>query len=149
MALDEQELAREPDITNLTARHLYEIRPEAQPGAAEARAAMYLALFRKAGVAMSLGPSTDPGVKGQLPAPGGVYLFWSPTPGVILYRYRRGTLVPVPVPVPERVGQEKPAREWRWELEPLSRAQEQALLTGTAGAIMLMLMLMLLAPVGV
>ena len=148
-ALDDQELAREPDIANLTLRHIFEIRPEAQLAAAEARVAMYLALFQKAGVSMFLGPTTDPGVKGALPAPDGVFLFWSPSPGVILYRYRKGTLVPVPVPVPERQGQEKPAREWRWELEPLSRVQEQALLTGAAGAIMLILMMMLLAPAGV
>lgn len=33
-----------------------------------------------------LGPSNDPGVQGVVPSPNGVVAFWSPSPGVILYR---------------------------------------------------------------
>lgn len=146
-ALTATELASQPDITNISILHLFQIRPEGQEAQAAAIASMQVAAFRQGGVAMSLGPTTDPGTRGQLPAPDGVYLFWSPQPGVIVYQYRKGQLVPVPVP--QREGQKKSTPEWRWELKPLTRAQEQALLTGTAGAIMLMLMLMLLAPAGV
>ena len=113
---------------------------------------MFVALFRKANAAMMLGPMTDPGVTGQLPAPDGVFQFWSPGPGVILYRYRKVRPVPVPVPVPvpapARQDQKKPSG-MRFELEPLPQVAPEALLPGTAGALMLILMMILLAPVGV
>jgi hypothetical protein len=149
-ALNAWERSLRPDITNLTLRHLFEIRPEAQVAEARAKVALYLGLFGKAGFTMSPGPTGDPGAAGQLPAPGGVFIFWSPEPGVIVYQYRRGHLVPVPVPVPaaERGPQKQPTHGWRWELEPLSRAQEQAILTGATGTVLLILMMLLLAPVG-
>src|SRR5262249_58448563 len=88
-ALSEDELGLMPDITNLTRLHLYEIKPLAAQAAGSAKAAMYVSLFAKAGVAVALGPTTEPGVEGGIPAPGGVYMFWSPQPGVIVYQYRR------------------------------------------------------------
>lgn len=147
-ALSASERARRPDVSNLTLRHLYEIRPWTQQAEARATVSLYLGLYAKGGFTMSLGPTGDPGATGQLPAPDGVFIFWSPEPGVILYEYRKGRLVPVPVPAAERGKQKQPAREWRWELEPLTRAQEQALLTGAAGTALLILMMLLLAPVG-
>jgi Domain of unknown function (DUF4157) len=101
-ALSEDELALMPDITNLTRLHLYEIKPLATEAAGAAKAAMYVSLFAKAGVAVTLGPTTEPGVEGGIPAPAGVYMFWSPQPGVIVYQYRKGKLVPVPCSNPSR-----------------------------------------------
>jgi hypothetical protein len=149
-ALTEEELRREPDIANTSIMDLFEIRPENQLGEAAARAAMFVALFRRANAAMMLGPMTDPGVTGQLPAPAGVVQFWSAAPGVILYCYRKmaPVPVPVPVPVPELQDQKNPSGI-RFELEPVPEVAPEALLPGTAGALMLILMMILLAPVGV
>jgi hypothetical protein len=144
-ALNDGERALMPDIANLTRLHLYEIKPlAAQPlGAAKAR--RYLGLFARAGVAMTLGPTGEPGTSGGVPAPGGVYMFWSPEPGVIVYQYRRARLVPVPVPEPEPVV----VRRWQFELQPLTPQQRAAVTTTTVGGAMLLVMMLLLAPVGI
>jgi len=143
-ALSDNELGLMPDITNLTRLHLYEIKPLAAEAAAAAEAAMYVGLFAKAGVTVMLGPTTEPGVEGGIPAPGGVYMFWSPQPGVIVYQYRRGKLVPVPVLDPE------PAKERRWKFEfrPLTQQQQAAVATVTVGGMLLLIAMILLAPVG-
>lgn len=92
-ALTESELAMKSDIVNLTRLHLYEIKPVAAQALAATRAALYLGAFGRAGIAMRLGPIGEPGTEGGIPAPGGVFLFWSPQPGVIVYQYRGGRLV--------------------------------------------------------
>jgi hypothetical protein len=111
------------------------------------QAAEYVQIFARAGITMSLGPTGEPGTSGGVPAPDGVFLFWSPAPGVIIYRYRKARLVPVPVPLPQPEPQDE--RRWRWELQPLSPAQQQAVVTTTVGGAMLLIMMILLAPVGV
>lgn len=116
--LSKRDLDGRPDILNLTRLCIYEIKPAAAAAVGAAKAAMYVGIMEKAGITVSLGPSTDPGTRGQLPAPGGVYVFWSPQPGVIAYQYRRGRLVPVPVA--QEQAQETRA-PWRWELEPLTQ----------------------------
>ena len=143
-ALAEDELARRPDIANMSRRHLYEIKPATAQAAAVAQARMYLSIFAKAGIPMTLGPMGEPGTSGGLPAPAGVFMFQSPEPGVITYEYRKGRLVPVPVLLPE------PAKErrWRWELQPLTPMQKQAIVTTTVGGAMLIILMILLAPVG-
>jgi hypothetical protein len=143
-ALSEDELGLRPDIANLTRLHLYEIKPLAAQAAGAAKAAMYVSLFAKAGVTIALGPTTEPGVEGGIPAPAGVYMFWSPQPGVIVYQYRKGKLVPVPVGEPE------PAKErrWRWELRPMTPQQQAAVATVTVGGTLLLIAMILLAPVG-
>ena len=105
---------------------------------------MYVSLFERAGIAMTLGPTNESGTSGGLPAPAGVFTFQSPELGVITYEYRKGRLVPVPVAVP------KPAteRRWRWELQPLTPMQKQVIVTTTAGGAMLIILMILLAPVG-
>jgi hypothetical protein len=143
-ALAEDELARRPDIANLTRRHLYEIKPATAQAEAAAKARMYLSIFEKAGVEMTLGSTTEPGTAGGLPAPAGVFMFCSPEPGVITYEYRKGRLVPVPIPRPEPATE----RRWRWELQPLTPMQKQAIVTTTVGGAMLIIMMILLAPVG-
>lgn len=148
-SLTEQELDRRPDILNVTRLCLYEIKPESAAGAGQGQAAMYISILAKAGVAVSLGPSNDPGTSGQLPAPGGVFLFQSVRPGVIEYQYRHGHLVPVPIPLARPGHQEAPERTWRWELQPLSPAQQSALATATLGTALLILMAILLAPAGI
>jgi hypothetical protein len=142
--LTDAELGLKPDITNLTRLHLYEIKPLTAQGLGAAQAALYLGLFRKVGVAMTLGPMGEPGTSGSVPAPGGVYLFWSPEPGVIVYQYRRGRLVPVPVEAPETSSE----RRWKFELQPLTREQQQAIVTTTLGGAMLLILMLLLSPVG-
>jgi hypothetical protein len=125
-------------------RHLYEIKPATAQAAGAARAAMYLSLFAKAGVDLTLGPMGEPGTSGGLPAPAGVFMFQSPEPGVITYEYRRGRLVPVPVPQPDPATE----RRWRWELQPLTPMQKQAIVTTTVGGAMLLIIMIILAPVG-
>ena len=143
-ALAEDELARRPDIANVTRRHLYEIKPASAQAEASAKARMYLTIFEKAGVEMTLGPTAEPGTAGGLPAPAGVFMFESPEPGVITYEYRKGRLVPVPVPRLEPATE----RRWRWELQPLTPMQKQAIVTTTVGGAMLIIMMIVLAPVG-
>lgn len=71
-------------------------------------------------------------------------VFWSPQPGVIVYQYRRGKLVPVPVLEPE------PARErrWKFELRPMTPQERAAVATVTVGGMLLLIAMILLAPVG-
>jgi hypothetical protein len=142
--LAENELARRPDIANLTRRHLYEIKPATAQAEAAAKARMYLTIFERAGVEMTLGSTAEPGTTGGLPAPAGVFMFRSPEPGVITYEYRRGRLVPVPVPSPQPTTE----RRWRWELQPLTPMQKQAIVTTTVGGAILIIMMILLSPVG-
>ena len=142
-ALSESELAARPDIANLTRMHLYEIKPLKAQAEAIARATTYVALFTRAGLPMTLGPTGEPGTSGAVSAPAGVYVFSSPEPGVIVYEYRRGRLEPVPVVAEEP----ETVRRWRFQLKPLSREQMTAI-TGTMTTIMLILLVILLAPVG-
>jgi hypothetical protein len=142
--LSEDELGLMPDITNLTRLHLYEIKPLAAESAGAAKAAMYVSLFAKAGVTVALGPTTEPGVEGGISAPAGVYMFWSPQPGVIVYQYRKGKLVPVPVGEPDPAGE----RRWKFELRPMTPEQKAAVATVTVGGMLLLIAMILLAPVG-
>jgi hypothetical protein len=144
-ALNAGERALMPDIANLTRLHLYEIKPLAAQPLGAAKAKMYLGLFARAGVAMTLGPTGEPGASGGVPAPGGVFIFWSPEPGVIVYQYRRGRLAPVPIPEPEPVV----VRRWQLELQPLTPQQRAAVTTTTLGGAMLLVMMLLLSPLGI
>ena len=69
-------------------------------------------------------------------------MFWSPQPGVIVYQYRRGKLVPVPVGEPAR------ERRWRFELRPMTPQQKAMVTTLTVGGALLVIAMILLAPVG-
>jgi hypothetical protein len=145
-ALSEKEKDAKPDITNLTpsgrrSPHLYEIKTVNSQVEGRLEAAAYVRAFVKAGVAMTLGPITEDGTQGAFPAPGGVFIFESPEAGVIVYRYRRGKLVPVPVRQPQKAGE---PRRWRYELQPWQKA---AIATATVGVGLIMLMI-LLAPLG-
>ena len=144
-ALSDSERGLMPDIVNLSRLHLYEIKPLAAQALGAAKATLSVGIFGRAGIAMTLGPTTEPGTWGGLPAPGGVYMFWSPQPGVIVYQYRKGRLVPVPVPEPEPVR----VRRWRFELQPLTRQQQQAVTTLTVGGALLLMAMILLSPVGI
>jgi hypothetical protein len=138
------ELATKPDIVNLTRLHLYEIKPVAAQALGASTAALAVGVFGRAGIAMQLGPTGEPGTEGGLPAPGGVCIFWSPQPGVIVYQYRRGRLEPVPILEPEPATE----RRWRFELKPLTREQQQAIVATTLGGAMLIMLMILLSPVG-
>jgi hypothetical protein len=142
--LSDAELGMRPDIVNLTRLHLYEIKPATAQALGAAKAALQVGIFGRAGIAMQLGPIGEPGTEGGIPAPGGVCMFWSPQPGVIVYQYRRGRLVPVPLPRPLPVGE----RRWRFELKPLTREQQQAVSTLTLGGALLLMLMLVLAPVG-
>jgi hypothetical protein len=144
-ALNDTELGLMPDISNLTRLHLYEIKPVAGQALGAAKATMCAGLFSRAGIAMQLGPMTEPGTAGGIPAPDGVYMFWSPEPGVIVYQYRKGRLVPVPVLEPEPVR----VRRWRFELQPMSQQQQQAIATLTFGGTVLLIAMILLSPAGI
>lgn len=145
-ALTAAERALRPDIFNLTRLYIYEIKPANAAAEASARASMYIGVMGSAGVSVSLGPSGDIGTSGTLPAPGGVFIFSSPSPGIITYQYRRGRLVPVPVTAEQENPNESPAKSkskkkrWAWELEPAPEAQRRRILVMvvvTMGAIIL------------
>ncbi len=88
-----------PDILNVTKRHLYEIKPETNATAAVLERDMYVELFKLAGVDIERGPSGAPGTSGVVQAPGGFAIYYSPVPGVILYRKRNGDFDPYALPV--------------------------------------------------
>jgi Domain of unknown function (DUF4157) len=79
----------QPDITNLSRPHLYEIKPTALAAQAAAEAAFYIGIFARAGVVMPPGPAGEPGTVGIVPIPPvGFFAFDSPAPGIILYGLR-------------------------------------------------------------
>jgi hypothetical protein len=116
-----------PDILNASLRHLYEIKPESAQNQALTEAQMYVGLFARAGITIALGSINEPGTRGLIPAPGGFYVFWSPVPGVIVYRYGRQ---PQPVPVPAQ--QPSTARQPQSNQDFMQRMAKLTGLTGTA-----------------
>jgi hypothetical protein len=140
--LDGTRLASQPDICNLTLRHVYEIKPAGSQGQGRSEAAWYVESFVMAGVPMILGPSTAAGTTGVVPAPDGIYLFRSPEAGVIVYERRRMQVEPVPADERER------ARLPEFRLAPLSQQQQQAVATMTVGGTMLIILAIIFSPVG-
>jgi hypothetical protein len=92
------QLAMEPDIANLTLLHLFEIKPTRLQALGASEALLYAAAFTAAGLPLALGPTTEAGTRGVIPAPGGWYEFSSPQAGVITYQYRQPPRVRVRAP---------------------------------------------------
>jgi hypothetical protein len=136
-----------PDIANVSPaqRHLYEIKPSGSEHIGGAEAAMYAGLFAKAGYPMTLGSPGEPGTRGILPAPGGYFMFYCLTPGVISYKYRRGTFQPVEVESPAR---EEERNDVRLRLPPLSPQQQVAVAQTGMMTILMIAIIILLSPVG-
>ena len=101
-------VALRPDILNISRRHLYEIKPAQSQALAASEASIYVAALARAGIVVTLGPTSDPGANGVIPAPAGFFRFWSPAPGVVVYQYSREQPEPVRVPVTETQPQEQP-----------------------------------------
>lgn len=99
--ISEKELRDRPDITNGTLNHLFEIKPWTDAGQASAKATYYNQIFLKAGVPMQLGPMNDIATKGALEVPGGYIVFYSPMPGIILYKKKQMQDKKVPREVPQ------------------------------------------------
>ncbi len=129
------QLAMQPDIANLTRTHLYEIKPATLQSLGRAEAALYVAAFARAGLAVGLGPTTEPGTSGVIPGPGGWYDFRSPEPGVITYNYRQPPRVRVRRPSPVT----SPARARSSSKSLRERVGEITGLTGTALTIYLII----------
>jgi RHS repeat-associated protein len=68
---------------------IYEIRPEDDLVGAETKAISEVAVLNAKGIPARLGPMSEPGTYGWVPAPNGWAKFWSPVPGVIVYKYVR------------------------------------------------------------
>ncbi|MFF4346163.1 DUF4157 domain-containing protein [Streptomyces sp. NPDC001530] len=132
--LTPEDIGLMPDIANLTRLHLYEIKPLSLAALARREAQMYRGLFIAGGIPMTLGPQGEPGTFGAVPAPGGVYLFESTEPGVILYQYRKAQVQPVP----ETVREGRRFRLPKFELRPLPATVVPA----TAGTLMIIMMIM-------
>lgn len=128
------QLNMNPDIANVTRRHLYEIKPATLQSLGRAEALLYMAAFAAAGFPMALGGTSETGTSGTVPAPGGWYTFRSPEPGVITYNYRqpprRRVRVPVTAPEPEPARSSKSIRQ---------RVSEITGLTGVALTIYLII----------
>ena len=78
----------EPDILNASRNHLYEIKSWRQQGLGLTEVAEYLWTCQAAGLAqMQLGPASpaEAGTYGVIGGPGGMFLFWAPVPGLIIY----------------------------------------------------------------
>jgi hypothetical protein len=109
--------ALRPDILNVTRRLIYEIKPQESQALAAAEVLIYIAALARAGLVVTLGPSTEPGTSGILPAPAGYFRFWSPMPGVIVYQYTKKP--PEPVAVPKKEPEVEPQfdlrRLWEWK----------------------------------
>lgn len=118
------QLALQPDIANLSKLHLFEIKPSTLQGLGRTEAALYVAAFAAAGLAIGLGPTSEPGTAGIIPAPGGWYEFRSPEPGVITYNYRQPPRVRVRVPE----GEPEPTR-----VDNRSLREKIAAITGLTG----------------
>ncbi len=100
LALSSKQLGLKPDILNVTKKHLYEIKPEKQIANAVIERDVYITVLETAGVPVERGPMNAPGANGVIEAPGGHALYYSPLPGVILYRVRKGDYDPAKVPLP-------------------------------------------------
>ncbi|MEM0995963.1 MAG: hypothetical protein AAGN35_02740 [Bacteroidota bacterium] len=99
--LDSTELLARPDITNINLHNLFEIKPWKSAAKASTEVIDYHRIFLKAGIPMQLGPMYDPGAKGAIPMPDGYAVFYSPEPGVILYKYKKKGRTKVPQEVPK------------------------------------------------
>lgn len=93
------------DIINLTTHEIYEIKSinEGTEGAVSQITDYIVQIFAESGQRhlFTPGTSSDPGVSGVVPAPGGWAVFSSPRPGVILYRYYPESSPPQ-LPLPRR-----------------------------------------------
>jgi hypothetical protein len=104
------QLGLKPDIANIFRLHLYEIKPVRLQGLGRTEALIYSAAFTAAGLPMLLGPTSEPGTAGTIPAPGGWFVYSAPEPGVITYAYRQPPrrkktvteTAPATVPAPNR-----------------------------------------------
>ena len=157
-ALSGRQLRSRPDIANMTRNHLYEIKSWRGRSQGRREAKAYQRAFRAAGVPMSLGPTTEPGTSGMIPAPAGAFVFSAPEAGVITYRYRR---IRQPEPVRKPVRRPAPARsrstsshrfrvpDWL-RLPALAPQQQQAVVATVAlGTLAIIAAMILLSPVGI
>ncbi len=103
--------ALKPDIFDFSFEHpqippgyVYEIKPWSLAGLAEIEALTYVAALNAAHIPCLPGPTDVQGTFGEVPGPGGWFVFESPAPGVIAYQYLTAPRVRVParVPVPAR-----------------------------------------------
>jgi hypothetical protein len=102
-----EKLGMKPDILNITKKHLYEIKSEASVADAVIERDVYIALFKMAGIDIYQGPSNAPGTNGVVQAPGGYAIYYSPLPGVILYRKKNGDFDPKKVPITATLEEEE------------------------------------------
>jgi hypothetical protein len=131
----------EPDIANVTKRHLFEIKPTKYQAAGAAEVKAKAGLFAAAGLPMTLGPMGEPGTAGAIPAPAGHYLFDTAEPGVIVYEYHRGQFAPVPVPATDK---EKEDKGVTLRLPQLSPEQQRYITNTTAATVMMYILVIIL-----
>jgi hypothetical protein len=112
-----EKLGMKPDILNITKKHLYEIKSEASVADAVIERDVYIALFKMAGIEIFQGPSNAPGANGVVQAPGGHAIYYSPVPGVILYRKKNGDFDPTKVPITATL-EEKEKQEQKTPVAP-------------------------------
>jgi hypothetical protein len=79
---------------------LYEIKPETNVADAVLERDAYIGMFAAAGVKIAPGSMVAPGANGVVQAPGGHAMYYSPLPGVILYKKRNGDFDPAKLPIP-------------------------------------------------
>ena len=105
-------LGLRPDIVNLDAREIYEIKPIERLDDALLELSIYRAVFTAANLPLAPGSSFAPGTTGVVPAPGGLLVYGSPWPGVITYTVLRGS--PFSIQLPESQSVREPSRGyWR------------------------------------
>lgn len=96
-----------PDITNLTTKELYEIKPKEYASQGRVQRDGYIAAFKSYGVNIHPGSPTAAGVNGMKGSEGGFVVYQCVEPGLILYE-RREKRAPatapavVPLPAPQK-----------------------------------------------
>ncbi len=88
--ISSQEANSQPDIANIVAKQLYEIKSRAGEAQGAKEVGEYRTALRKGGVDINFGPVHEAAARGIVPAPGGHFVFAPSQTGVIIYRRFNG-----------------------------------------------------------
>ena len=84
--ISEKEEKSKPDIANIVAQQLYEIKSRAGEAHGAKEVGEYRTALRKGGVEIDFGPTSEAAAMGIVSAPGGYFVFAPSKRGVIIYR---------------------------------------------------------------
>ncbi len=120
--MTEKQLDLRPDILNITKGHLFEIKPLNDIAGAVLQRELYINTMAAAGITVQAGPSSEPGASGTVAVPSGYALYWSPLPGVIIYRKYNGNFDPAKLPLPGTRMDEETVKDKKPQAKPATPA---------------------------